>query len=145
MTAWAAVISWLLVILGWFIINRQNNIRETRKEIRAALNQFYDVLNEIEDDAVTYHSGGAGDPVLSRRIKRRLGQLHGRAGLALGSTIECSCSREIWLFRQAVTLENFDTAAHKMLPASDPIFEEITATKERLVQTLERAFLRTYR
>ena len=141
---WGSAVSWLLVILGWIIINTQHNRRETRKEIRAALNNFYELLNEIEDDAITYHTS-SGDPVLSRRIKRRLSQLYRRVNLAFQDTIECQCASQITAFRRAVTLHNFDTATYTQLKASDPVFEEITATKERLVNVLEQAFMTKYR
>jgi hypothetical protein len=132
------------VIVGWIVINAQHNRRETRKEIRAALNDLYDMLNDIEDDAFVYHTG-AGDPVLSRRIKRKLGQIFARVNLALVKTIDLRCASEIGAFRRAVTLHNFDTARHQSLLPVDQIFEEITATKERLVNRIERAFLEKYR
>jgi len=34
------IITWLLIMGGWWIVNRQNNWREKRKEIRAILNQL---------------------------------------------------------------------------------------------------------
>lgn len=34
------VITWLLVLLGWTIVNAQNNRREERKELRAALDRL---------------------------------------------------------------------------------------------------------
>src|ERR1700730_9541944 len=112
--SWSGPISWLLVIVGWLVINGQHNRRETRKEIRSALNDLYEMLNEIEDEAFTYHTG-AGDSALSRRIKRRVSQIHSRVNLAFINTIETRCGKEIASFRKAVTLHNFDTAAHKSL------------------------------
>lgn len=138
------LISWGLVIVGWLVINTQHNTRETRKEIRAALNDLYEMLNEIEDDAYKYHTG-PGDPVLSRKIKRRVGQIFTRINLAFKNAVECRCSYEVATFRKAVTLHNFDTAVHKPLNQTDPVFEEITASRERLINVLENAFLETYR
>jgi len=142
--SWSGPISWALVILGWLVINWQHNKRETRKEIRAAFNGLYEMLNEIEDDAFSYHTGN-GDPALSKRIKRRLGQIHSRINLAFMTTIRERCSREVFAFRRAVTLQNFDTVSHNSLPSTSPVFEEITATRERLINTLEQAFLKKYR
>lgn len=142
--SWTGPISWLLVIVGWLVINSQHNRRETRKEIRAALNDLYEMLNEIEDDAFKYHTGG-GDAALSRKIKRRVGQLHSRVNLAFINTIDTRCGSEIAAFRKAVTLQNFDTVSHTALPITDPMFENITGTRERLVIALEQAFLNRYR
>lgn len=141
---WSAPISWALVIVGWIVINAQHNKRETRKEVRAALNDLYDLLNEIEDEAFTYHTG-TGDALLSRRIKRQLAQIFPRLHLALLKTIDVRCASEIGAFRRAVTLHNFDTAGHRALVAGDQAFEEITITKERLVNRIEQAFLEKYR
>lgn len=141
---WSGPVSWALIIFGWLVVNAQHNSRETRKEIRAALNDLYEILNGIEDDAFAYHTGH-GDPALSRRIKRCLGQIYPRIILAFMGTIKFQCAREVANFRQAVTLDNFDTATRRSLSPTDTIFESLSTAKETLVNRIERAFLSHYR
>lgn len=141
---WSGPVSWGLVVVGWLVINQQNNKRETRKEIRSALSALYELLHTIEDKALKYHTGN-GDPLESRTLKRHLAQIYPRVGLAFQSTIDCKYSREVFAFRQAVTLRNFDTASFAALDASDPFFESISNAREQLVSKLEHAFLKHYR
>jgi len=133
------------VIFGWWVVNRQHNKREERKEVRAALNALYELLNQIEADAFDYHTSEVANLSLSRKIKRQLSQIYTRVNLAFQNVVECNCARDVTTFRQAVTLQNFDDANHKALEPSDPLFDSITAAKERLVAKVEQAFVKHYR
>jgi len=53
---WTQIVTWLLVIAGWLLVNHQNNIREKRKEIRTILDKIQSLLDEIEIQAVNYHT-----------------------------------------------------------------------------------------
>lgn len=44
----------LLIIIGWFFVSRDNDRRETRKEIRALLNEISKKLDGLYDDAMSY-------------------------------------------------------------------------------------------
>lgn len=50
------VLNIVALIIGWLIINYQNNQRETRKEVRASLNDIQSIIAELEVDGVRYHT-----------------------------------------------------------------------------------------
>lgn len=50
------IINVLAVIIGWWIINYQNNKRETRKEVRSALNEIQKLIAELSAEAIGYHT-----------------------------------------------------------------------------------------
>ncbi len=52
----AQIIPWALVVGGWWIVNKQNNFREKRKETRALLNQLLDDLDAIKKQEFSYHT-----------------------------------------------------------------------------------------
>lgn len=137
-------ISWIIVVVGWLIINRQHNNRETRKEIRASLMDLYRLLDSIEADAFAYHTTEP-DVALARKIKRELDQIYSRVRLALSDTVTCDSSKQISEFRKSITLHNFDTVSFEKKAADDSIFDEIMIAKRQLISVLEHAYSQKYR
>jgi hypothetical protein len=140
---WGNVVSWGLIILGWVIVNRQNNNRETRKEIRAGLLDLYKLLDEIEDDAFIYHTE-IGDPVVARKIKRSISQIAPRIKLALRKRVECKYGFPLYAFRQSITLSNFETNLFAAKLPNDQFFTEIMDAKHALILRLDSAFNETF-
>jgi hypothetical protein len=136
---WGNAISWSLIVVGWVIVNRQNNDRETRKEIRAALLDLYKLLDEIEDDAFAYHTG-TSDPVLARKIKRSISQIAPRIKLALRNRLECKYSHPLFEFRKSITLTNFETKMFQPKAPNDQFFTDIMDAKQSLILRLDLAF-----
>jgi hypothetical protein len=139
-SSWASVISWILVIAGWFIVNRQSNHRETRKEIRTDLIDFYRFLDGIEEAAFKYHTQGA-DELLARRIKRDIATISHRIYLIQRKQLQCEWAGKVMRMRQAVTMTNFDSSTYVRRDTSDPIFDEIAVRKANLIGCLDTAFM----
>lgn len=137
-------ISWVLIIVGWVIVNSQSNKRETRKEVRASLLELYKHLDGIEEAAFEYHTK-VGDPAVARRIKRDILQIAPRIRMAIRGRMKVLSWSPVSKFRSAVTLDNFDTAQFVPKLPTDPIFDGISAAKVDLIANLEAAFGRAYR
>lgn len=140
---WGQAVSWAIIFVGWYVVNRQNNARETRKEIRASLLDLYKHLDGIEDAAFNYHAG-TGNAGEARKIRRDIQQIAARIVLARRGSMQISYSRELAAFRKAVTFENFDTANFVAKPAQDPLFDQISDTKRNLIMALEQAYSKAY-
>ncbi len=134
------VVTWLFVVVGWFLVNGHNNRRETRKEIRQALLGLYKLLDDIETDATTYHMGATPDKVLARKIRRDIQQIAGRVHLAQRGKLTFQYSGPLARFRQSITGQNFDDAGFLQKSEADPIFEEIGKAKRTLIQALDSKF-----
>src|SRR4051794_25377630 len=117
-TSWAVLgqlVTWLLVVIGWYFVNRTNNQRETRKELRSAIDEFQMFLDQIETNAVRYHTSDTADVEvamtlkrdLHRRLPARINRLEAR-GLEIKDL-----GKTVVELRKAVTLENFDS--HKFI------------------------------
>jgi hypothetical protein len=137
------IISWTIIFVGWYIINRQNNNRETRKEVRESLLSLYRHLDEIETDAIAYHTGD-GDPLLARKIKRDIDQIPGRISLAQRGSMKGRYAHHLIRFRQAITLNNFDTASFVQKEPTDRFFDEIVVSKRSLIHCLDLAYNHAY-
>jgi len=141
------LITWLLVIIGWYFVDRTNNRRETRKELRAALSELQAFLDQIENDAVSYHTSREPNNILSSQLKR---DLHRR----LPTKITVMDSRgytttklvqPVVEFRKSITFENFDTSKFRQQTISDPIIRRIGIARDSLGEQLEIGFSEQYK
>lgn len=48
------VVSWVLIVIGWLIVNAQNNLRETRKEARAMSDNAKELAIDTASNAYQY-------------------------------------------------------------------------------------------
>ncbi|WP_125468859.1 hypothetical protein [Methylomagnum ishizawai] len=143
--AWIQSIPWLLVVLGWYLVNRQNNSREKRKELRALLDQTQKLLDEIEIQAVEYHTVEA---TVQRAffLKRALGlKLHQKFEILSKRSLELRLCKKYHIeLRKAITLSNFDSAKYEKKELSDQIIKDIWLAKDRLSHELETCFVKEY-
>jgi len=142
---WAQTVTWLLVITGWGLVNRQNNIREKRKELRALLDKIQSFLDELEDQAIKYHTSEQSAE-LAFHLKRSLNKkFQNKLSILKLRNLDIEkCYPHLKQFRKAVTLENFDTADFKPRSISDDLIKNIWLSKENLSQELEKSFAKKY-
>jgi len=144
MPSWAGQsISWIVIFIGWAVVNYQNNCRETRKEIRAALLDLYKLLDGIEDAAFEYHTK-TGDPVIGRKIRRDIQQISSRIIMARRGPMKIDYAKLLAAFRKSITYDNFDSAKFVAKSPQDLFFDTISESKRNLIFTLEIAYSNAY-
>lgn len=136
-------ISWIIIFVGWALVNYQNNCRETRKEIRASLIDLYKILDGIEDAAFEYHTK-TGDPVVARRIRRDIQQISSRIIMARRGPMRIDYARPLAALRKSITYDNFDSANFVAKNPQDVFFDSISESKRNLIFALERAYSAAY-
>jgi hypothetical protein len=142
-SAWGDVVTWLLVIVGWLVVNWQSNLRETRKEIRERIDCLRDDILKLEDLSTRHHTVD-NDPVRRAEIKRLIAavaasaKMIGDAGLSIEKR-----SQLIRDLRQAITLRNFDEE-YAPVPVTDPIVIDIGASVAALLRATETAYSQRY-
>ena len=143
---WSQTVTWMLVIAGWWLVNRQNNIREKRKEIRTLIDKLQVYLDDVETLAIKYHTNQESSD-LAFELKRSLNQkLRSKLDILKLRTLDVNkCYPLLKQFRQAVTLNNFDTSSFKPQSMSDTIVTNIWPAKDKLSQELEKSFATKYR
>ncbi len=138
----APIITWGMVIAGWLVVNNQNNFREKRKETRAILNQLRSDLDAIEKQAFSYHTAQEALIELGRDIKLSLSRIS--RDIARHDLLPSGKRHPIVKLRQAITLKNFDTDCFLTQNTNCELLEEISATKDNLIDALERHFKDQY-
>lgn len=134
------IVALLLVILGWFINNREANKREERKELKEFLASTTSFIKDIECLAIEYHTGEEADVTKSAQIKSGLMRLSRRCALLDGSTH----NTQIIKIRKAITKMNFDSAGFKGIKRGDQKILEMSNECNMLINNLERNFIEKY-
>lgn len=130
------------VIIGWWIINRQNNHRETRKEVRASVNEIQAMISGIEKSALHFHSNLYSEEKKSRLIfEFRLMSV--RAGLTT-SVLGVELSSQITDLRQSIMTENWDKVGFNPVETNSVLLKTISLKSHELSDELEKSFFDQY-
>lgn len=139
----APVGTWLIVVVGWWIVDRQNNRRETRKEKRAKLDRVQKDIVELETAACAYHTGLDHSESSAREIVVSIQRISNDVmGLSL---LDPTTENDALIsMRRSITLRNFDLSTHKPLDPSSTLIREVSDSAQALMTILELGFQKRY-
>lgn len=142
MSDYLQIVTWLIVIAGWLIVNSQHNKREDRREIYTRLNTLKEHIRSLEANAVAYHTD-SGDPELSWKIKSDIQRLwpETEAIRLLDPNIRSGLLGGV---RKAITLHNFDSSTHKKLDIDAEQIAAIVSATDKLTVCLDRSYSDRY-
>lgn len=143
---WSQVITWLVVITGWYVVNDKNNDREKRKEVRSLIDSIKNMLDDIEKEAIQYHTNNQSEE-LSFQIKRNLNNnLSSKVKVLKLKGFEIGkCDKYRKKLRQAITLNNFDTNGFQPQPFTSEIIRDILTSKGNFINEIEKCFSKNYK
>lgn len=132
----------LLVIVGWAVVNHQNNLRETRKERRKAADEAKSIAKELSQLAVIYYTKADRDKELPIKnlldeLEIELSRLPKNGTNTLEMTALINCLNEL---RDAITLDPFESDVLKPLDSDSNILRTIALSKNRLLGQIEKTF-----
>lgn len=99
------IINVFAIVIGWIIINIQNNKRETRKETRAAINDLQTLITSLSADAIIYHTKDR-DRNLESKIASTSKVLNSKIEFAV-KPLGSNHSEKINYFTNALMMDNF--------------------------------------
>lgn len=139
----AQVVTWIVVIIGWYVVHRLTLKREKRKEARERIDVFLKSLHDIEEKAISFHrsDGFKGDIARALRfgIQRSISSLNRQ--LFSMFTINPGLLRE---FRHAVTYRNFEPSNFSSQPPDSPILSDIANAVDEIEEQIEKEYERIY-
>lgn len=133
----------LTVIVGWIVVNWQNNNREERKEVRSSLSEVLDEITKLEDNAVEYHTSASRSTTIEKNITKLITRLSSKVRHL---RLESGKLNKLFIrFKQAITLDNFETRRFITQGQDSEILELIGMYSEQLQDELESEFSRSFR
>jgi hypothetical protein len=133
--------TWILVILGWLIVNATNNGRELRKEARSAADAAKKLGGTISGNAVTYFTTAKDE--LAYDVKSELELLE--IELERLRRFEGSILFEAYVaFQESCTGGDFESAARVQHTKNSEQILGIVRARNILFQEIEQAFAHEY-
>jgi hypothetical protein len=134
-------VGWLLVVAGWWYVNRTNNQRETRKEARSAVDAAKKDVQAIAKLAVAYFTDA--NSVASDEIKNSLELLEVELERLEGYASSQVMNR-MSDFHEACTGADFESANRQVHGLRSEVVQGILYRRNRLIAEIERHYLSTY-
>lgn len=133
--AWAPL---MVTLVGWYIVNHQNNKREARKEGRAAADRCKDLATSVCELGTKYWLGQPDAEAW--HIKAQLDQLDVEIDcFPLYGGQSPLCDAVIKLI-DAITDGDFETLSLKPHQPTDPRIANIRVARNRTLREIERQF-----
>lgn len=142
---YAPIFALVIVIIGWCVTNHQNNQREERKEIKAAVDALVKIIDSTTILAIEYYSndGDARKKARSQlipmfaRIETKIDVLQIYANIP-------EITSDFGLFFEAITNGDFDSSFLQPLARDHKRIDEILGAAESFVWIAESWFGKKY-
>lgn len=102
----APFVTWALIVIGWWIVSRQNDKRERRREIRELIKTLEQRLDEITESVAEYYSvdgNSAKATELAPRIKAHVATVRMIVDRISAAGLPVNVVEQSVLLRQAAT------------------------------------------
>ena len=127
-------LSFLAVIVGWFLVNNLNSDRERHAEWRKFAKELAKMAEDIEKEALEYHKKEERDKELEERIIHHIDRFEAKYAI-LADKVKVNAYLPARL-RRAITLNNFYTAAHRSYGVRSEIYGNISSATLKIIEDL---------
>lgn len=131
----------VLVVVGWIVVDNQNNKRELRREIRALIDNLITEIDELAERSFKFHKNSTFDAIESKQLKLRIQRIANN--INRNSLVENS--KAIYHFRKSITGNNFDITIFRTQNDNSEILSLILEEKDELISALEEKYCNKYR
>lgn len=141
------VLPWLpttATLIGWYVVNRQNNKREARKEERALIDGVKKLVIDLTGQARNYMCTETRDEGIEAEIKLRLSQVEIELERLPGYVTTSVLVDAMAAFGDAATGADFESATRTARSNSDPEPQALALARNDLLQKLESLFTDRY-
>jgi hypothetical protein len=139
------VITMAVAILGWHVINKQNNKREDRKELKSAIDSIISEIHSIETQAIDYYKVDPSEdsPIIERALKKRIDLLEQHIKLLQKmNTKHFGKIEKSVEYRRVITGGDFEQQSRKAKPPSNDKFLELSMISKELIRELEDCYIK---
>lgn len=138
---WAALLPWAapaFTLIGWVIVNHQNNDRERRKEARAAADRCKALIREASQLGYNYWLGKNG--VAPWQIKAHLEELEVEITRFPEKKGRSNLLDKHSDLVDAIIGWDFESATMKIKAVDHVVYREIAKARQRLLFEIEQQF-----
>ncbi len=147
MTVEQAFVTWFLVVAGWLFVSWNNDRRARRIEIRSLVNEAIALTQEMERCAHAYwmkKGDESNSQHLGVEIIRGLNRLARIINTLKRHNDAFGVDDKMKIFRQSITLGDFDSKTRLAVFAGDKRISDITEAAFDLTEEIEKRFEQIY-
>ena len=140
------VMTWVLVITGWVVVNHGNNVRESRKETRSKIDAIIKAIDALETKSIKYYMTDVSVDahLLEMEIKRDIKALEaGLKRLSLSDPHFQTADAQKDL-QNSMTGGDFEQSARVKRPHTDGKLLQISTDARELINVMEIAYITKY-
>lgn len=137
-------LSLLLALFGWWLVNKQNNTRERRKEERALVDGLKKLIIEVTKSAVDYMCSPHRNEATEDDIKLALDQVEIELKRFHGYEKDGPLVTAMGNFADAATGDDFESHSKKAASRGDPGPQRLALRRNQLLSLLETRFSSRY-
>ncbi|WP_152554256.1 hypothetical protein [Burkholderia sp. A1] len=138
----------IIVVIGWIFVSRDNDRRETRKEVRSLLNDFSKRVDALEATAVEYFSkidNSSSADEASRaeiKIKREIERLDSSLQIINKIYKDFGGQKEFVSLTDTITRHSkFESKPGVIVSLNDQFYLRLALSCNQLTSVLEQSFL----
>lgn len=136
-----------ITVAGWFIVARQADRREYRKETRERVNELKSVCDDVRLSAVSYwlEATATSRPTEAMKLKAGVKRLSRHAASLEASGLVFESASMVSAIRKCATGGDFEVKGRRRSPADMDRVEETAALLEDLLLEVDLAFYNHFR
>jgi len=137
------IFTWIIIIIGWYVVHYFTLKRENRKEARERIDVFLKSLHDIEVKAISFHRHNEFKEDIAFDLKYEIQ----RAISRLNRQPFCKFTinpRLLTAFRQAVTFRNFEPRDFSCQESASRILSDIASAVDDIEEQIEKEYERIY-
>lgn len=139
-----SVLTWLTVIVGWIVLADQQTFRELRKDRAARVNDLRASLQQIEKDAIAFHTAAQFSEADAFSLRRSIGLLSREISLLIQCKfISHECGLAVIELRETATDVGMDQKSFQQSAHQSELIGRIMAARQSLDDLLSFALVDT--
>lgn len=137
-------ISLLIAVVGWWVVNRQHDKRERRKEERALVDGLKKLVIEVSKSATDYMCAPHRDEGIESDLKLALDQIEIELARFRAYASDGELVTAMGNFADAATGDDFESHTKKAVSRSDAGPQRLALRRNQLLSLLETRFSLKY-
>lgn len=137
-TGWSNVVTWFLVLVGWFVVHRTELAQERRKENREAVTRIIDEIKELEGRAIGFHSSEKYSAEDSEWLTWRIVRLNRCLQRPPLNSLKIPLALMV-RFKKAFTLNNTDPSSFAPKEYHGDLIVGIRRITDEMIEAVEAA------
>lgn len=135
--------TWLIIIVGWYVVHHLTLKREERKEARERVDAYLSLFRAIEEKAILFHQSPEFREDKARELKNdiqrafKILKRHPFVKFEIGADLHKE-------FRRAITYRNFEPSGFVRQPAQSQILSDIVNAVDDIEEQIEKEYERFY-